>query len=189
MTAVDSALGAGPAPDAPSRTLPAVRRTLLTAIAALFALATVVLFFAARSYGLSAADRSYDHLLRASALSMADSVAFVQGRWQVDLPYAALDLLAMAPEDRAFYRIAGPDGATITGYADLPPPPASLSRGDADGQQPVFFSAHYRGPPAMALGTATKRTGAPREWARKKTGCWPSASPLEGEAGGGGRSA
>lgn len=161
MAAVDGALGAGPAPDAPVRTLPAVRRTLLTAIAALFALATVVLFFAARSYGLSAADRSYDHLLRASALSMADSVAFVQGRWQVDLPYAALDLLAMAPEDRAFYRIAGPDGATITGYADLPAPPASLPAGDADGLQPVFFGAQYRGAPVRFVAVPRAIAGGP----------------------------
>lgn len=161
MTAADGALGAGPAPEAPVRTLPAVRRTLLTAIGALFALATVVLFFAARSYGLSAADRSYDHLLRASALSMADSVAFVQGRWQVDLPYAALDLLAMAPEDRAFYRIAGPDGATITGYANLPVPPVSLSTGDADGLQPVFFSAQYRGAPVRFVAVPRAIAGGP----------------------------
>src|SRR5574343_282264 len=107
-------------PASPSlvRTLPAVRHTLLRAIYALFVLATVVLFFAARSYGQRAADGSYDHLLQASALSMADSVALVQGQWQVDLPYAALDVLAMAREDRAFYRIVGPGGRTITGYDD-----------------------------------------------------------------------
>ncbi len=147
--------------DAPVRTLPAVRRTLLASIATLFALATVVLFFAARSYGLSAADRSYDHLLRASALSMADSVAFVQGRWQVDLPYAALDLLAMAPEDRAFYRIAGPDGASITGYADLPRPPAALSTADAEGLQPVFFTGEYRGAPVRFVAVPRAIAGGP----------------------------
>ncbi|WP_311220671.1 MULTISPECIES: sensor histidine kinase [unclassified Acidovorax] len=128
---------------APARTLPAVRRTLLVSITVLFVLATVVLFFAARSYGLRAADRSYDHLLRASALSMADSVAVVEGRWQVDLPYAALDLLAAAPEDRAYYRITGPQGDTITGYGDLPAPPGSAGAS----AQPLFFDARYRGEP------------------------------------------
>ncbi len=131
---------AGPA----ERSLPSVRRTLLVSIGTLFLLATVALFFAARSYGLRAADRSYDHLLRASALSMADSVGFVQGQWQVDLPYAALDLLAMAPQDRAFYRIAGPDGQTITGYGDLPAPPERPAAGAGDGAA-VFFDATYRG--------------------------------------------
>lgn len=171
-TQADPADPAGPARPAaappgqpPVRTLPAVRRTLLTAIATLFALATVVLFFAARSYGQSAADRSYDHLLRASALSMADSVAFVQGRWQVDLPYAALDLLAMAPQDRAFYRIAGPDDAPITGYADLPRPPAAngaqAPAGDADGLQPVFFTALYRGAEARFVVVPRAIAGGP----------------------------
>ena len=126
------------------RTLPAVRHTLLRAICALFVVATVVLFGAARSYGQRAADGSYDHLLKASALSMADSVAFAQGQWQVDLPYAALDLLAMAPEDRAFYRIAGPDGSILTGYADLPVPPAGLPR-EAGPAQAQFFDQTYRG--------------------------------------------
>ncbi len=128
------------------RTLPAVRHTLLRAICALFVVATVVLFWAARSYGQRAADGSYDHLLKASALSMADSVAFAQGQWQVDLPYAALDLLAMAPDDRAFYRIAGPDGRTLTGYADLPVPPAGLPR-EAGPAQAQFFDQTYRGEP------------------------------------------
>lgn len=127
--------------------LPSVRRALLSSIGALFLLATVVLFFAARGYGLRAADRSYDHLLRASALSMADSVGFVQGQWQVDLPYAALDLLAMAPQDRAFYRIVGPDGRTITGYDDLPAPPGLVAGRFPGGAQDgaAFFDLAYRG--------------------------------------------
>lgn len=128
----------------PARALPAVRHTLLRAICALFLLATAVLFFAARSYGQRAADGSYDHLLKASALSMADSVAFAQGQWQVDLPYAALDVLAMAPEDRAFYRITGPDGQTITGYADLPEPAAPLLR-EVGPAQAIFFDHDFRG--------------------------------------------
>lgn len=117
-----------------------IRRTLLIYLGALSLIGAVLLFLAARSYGRSAADRSYDHLLVASALSIADSVALVDGQWQVDLPYAALDLLAMAPEDRVFYRVAGAEGATITGYADLPAPPA-LPR---DGR-PRLFDAVYRG--------------------------------------------
>eukprot|EP01034_Spumella_vulgaris_P044152 gene44152-54879_t len=149
------------------RTLPAVRHTLLRAICALFVVATVVLFGAARSYGQRAADGSYDHLLKASALSMADSVAFAQGQWQVDLPYAALDLLAMAPEDRAFYRIAGPDGSTLTGYADLPAPPAGLPR-EAGPAQAQFFDQTYRGervrfavvPRYIAPSFLTRPTGA-----------------------------
>ncbi|QWP78104.1 sensor histidine kinase N-terminal domain-containing protein [Lysobacter sp. K5869] len=117
-----------------------IRKTLLIYLGALSLIGAALLFLAARSYGRAAADRSYDHLLISSALSIADSVALVDGQWQVDLPYAALDLLAMAPEDRVYYRVSSREGPTITGYADLPAPP-SLPR---DGQ-PRLFDAMYRG--------------------------------------------
>lgn len=122
-----------------------IRRTLLVYLGVLSLIGAVLLFLAARSYGRAAADRSYDHLLIASALSIADSVALVDGQWQVDLPYAALDLLAMAPEDRVYYRVssnrvAGRDGGTITGYADLPAPPSPPLDG-----KPKLFDAMYRG--------------------------------------------
>ncbi len=122
-----------------------IRRTLLVYLGVLSLIGAVLLFLAARSYGRAAADRSYDHLLIASALSIADSVALVDGQWQVDLPYAALDLLAMAPEDRVYYRVsssrgAGRDGGTITGYADLPAPPSPPLDG-----KPKLFDAMYLG--------------------------------------------
>ncbi|ROR17077.1 two-component system sensor histidine kinase TctE [Comamonas sp. BIGb0124] len=162
---------AAPAPSSPGRSAGSLRRTLLLLLGLLFALATLALFFGARSYGERAADRSYDHLLQSSALSMADSISVVQNRWQVDLPYAALDLLAMAPEDRAFYRIVAPDGQTITGYGDLPAGP-QVPAAAAQGLSPaapgvVFFDARYRGerlrfvrvPRYIAGGDAAATTG------------------------------
>jgi two-component system sensor histidine kinase TctE len=121
-------------------TAPSIRRTLLLWLGLLFAVGMAVLFLAARSYGHGAADLSYDRLLRASALAIAESVSLSQGRWMVDLPYTALDLLAMAPDDRVFYRVAAPDGSTVTGYDDLPTPPQAPV---ADRTQ--FFDAMYRG--------------------------------------------
>ncbi|MCD7097703.1 sensor histidine kinase [Stenotrophomonas sp. MMGLT7] len=120
--------------------VPSIRRTLWLYLGVLSALGAVLLFFAARDYGQRAANRSYDHLLVSSALSIIDSVALVDGQWQVDLPYAALDLLAMAPEDRVFYRVSDGGDRTVTGYADLPPAP----RAGADGA-PQLFDAPYSG--------------------------------------------
>ena len=116
-----------------------LRRTLLLYLGALLAVFAVALLFAARDYGQRAANRSYDHLLVSSALSIADSVALVDGQWQVDLPYAALDLLAMAPEDRVFYRVSDARDQTVTGYADLPLPPHAPS------DRPQLFDALYSG--------------------------------------------
>ncbi|WP_420007723.1 sensor histidine kinase N-terminal domain-containing protein [Xanthomonas sacchari] len=122
---------------------PSIRRTLLRYLGALSLLGAVALFFVARDYGQHAANRSYDHLLVSSALSIVDSVALAGGQWQVDLPYAALDLLAMAPEDRVFYRVFDARGRTITGYDDLPAAP-SLPRASAP---PRLFDAVYSGEP------------------------------------------
>ncbi|KAF1022880.1 MAG: Sensor protein QseC [Paracidovorax wautersii] len=139
----------------PARSL---RTVLLGALGLLFALATVALYAGARSYGARAADRSYDHLLQSSALSMADSVTFVQGQWQVDLPYAALDLLAMAPQDRAYYRIVAPDGRTITGYGDLP---AGEGGAAWAAGVPRFFTAPYRGEPVRFVQIPRYISGSP----------------------------
>ncbi len=116
-----------------------LRRTLLLYLGGLLAVFSVALLFAARDYGQRAANRSYDHLLVSSALSIADSVALVDGQWQVDLPYAALDLLSMAAEDRVFYRLTDSRGNLITGYGDLPSPPRR------PGLQPQLFDAAYSG--------------------------------------------
>ncbi|CAE6831023.1 Sensor protein QseC [Xanthomonas arboricola pv. corylina] len=126
----------------PRMVAPSIRRTLLLYLGSLSLLGAVVLFFAARDYGERAANRSYDHLLVSSALSIVDSVALVGGDWQVDLPYASLDLLGMAPEDRVFYRVFDAQGRTITGEESLPLP----ARAPGD-ERPVLFDADYSGEP------------------------------------------
>ncbi|MCS3747372.1 two-component system sensor histidine kinase TctE [Xanthomonas arboricola] len=126
----------------PLTVAPSIRRTLLLYLGCLSLLGAVVLFFAARDYGERAANRSYDHLLVSSALSIIDSVALVGGDWQVDLPYASLDLLGMAPEDRVFYRVFDAQGRTITGEDRLPLP----ARAPGD-ERPVLFDAQYSGEP------------------------------------------
>lgn len=124
---------------ADTRSPSSLRRTLTLYLGLLLAVFAVALLFAARDYGQRAANRSYDHLLVSSALSIIDSVALVDAQWQVDLPYASLDLLAMAPDDRVFYRVYDARGRTVTGYPDLPPPPRPAS------DEPQLFDAAYSG--------------------------------------------
>lgn len=133
MPAVRAAMTTDP------RTSGSIRHTLWLYLGAFLALFAVALLFGARAYGQRAANRSYDHLLVSSALSIIDSVALVEAQWQVDLPYAALDLLAMAPEDRVFYRVSDARDQTVTGYADLPLPPHAPS------DRPQLFDALYSG--------------------------------------------
>ncbi len=115
-----------------------LRRRLIVAIGGVFLIATVVLFFAAEEYGRRAADKAYDRLLAASALAIADQVYAVDGVITVNLPYSSLEMLAFARRDRVFYRVAGPDGDTVTGYEDLPLPKTVATA------TPRFFDAPYR---------------------------------------------
>ncbi|MFV0384692.1 sensor histidine kinase [Paracoccus sp. (in: a-proteobacteria)] len=77
---------------------------------------------ASASYGRRAADRAFDRLLHGAATQIVEAVSFSDGRLVVDIPLSALQLLSLAPRDRVFYTVLGPDGARLTGDA-LPPPP------------------------------------------------------------------
>ena len=62
------------------------------------------LYFLLAGYAARAADRAFDQLLLASALSIAESIQVDGGAIDVDLPYASLALLATGRRDRIFYR-------------------------------------------------------------------------------------
>ncbi len=100
-----------------------------------------------------AADRAYDQLLLASASAIAErTVIRDEGLW-VDIPYAALNMLASTAQDRVFYAVSALNGAVITGYDDLPPPPNS-SRTDTD-KNLLFYDAVYKGAPIRVVALKT----------------------------------
>ncbi|RHW18220.1 sensor histidine kinase [Sphingomonas gilva] len=104
----------------------------------------IILYLAARANSQVAADRSYDRLLAGAALSIAETLSIDAGEVRVDIPYAALDMLSAAPDDRVFYRVIGPAGNTVTGYSDLPRA-RTPRRGDRGVNPSQFFDARYRG--------------------------------------------
>lgn len=62
-----------------------------------------------------------DRVLIGSALAIAERVTVDQsGGLEVDLPYSSLEMLASTAQDKVFYRVDGPVGSFMTGYADLP---------------------------------------------------------------------
>lgn len=105
-------------------------------------LVSTALFFEAYRSAREAADRAYDRVIAASVLAIADRVVSADGALDVDLPYVALEMLSTEADDRVFYRVAEPDGALVTGYADLPPPPDGRLPED---DEPFFYDAEYRG--------------------------------------------
>jgi len=130
-----------------SKPVASLKARLVTRMGILLLAGTVVMYLAARVYGMHAADISYDRLLAGSALSIAETLSVDGEQVRVDIPYAALDMLSAAPEDRVFYRVIGPDGQTVTGYDDLARIPG-LGQRDipvSDIPAPHFFNARYRG--------------------------------------------
>lgn len=121
-----------------------LRARLAGTLGMLFLVGMILLYVAARSYSALAADRSYDRVLVGSVMSIAETISASNGRISVDIPYSALDMLSAAPDDKVFYRIIAPDGQTVTGYDDLPRPPAH-ARNKTNYQQTNFFEARYRG--------------------------------------------
>lgn len=90
------------------------------AIFVIFGAGSIVALLAAWLFARSAADEAYDGLLQSAAVQMADTVAQVDGRYRVLPPDSAFDTLAFAEDDRFFYSVRAPNGALLTGYADLP---------------------------------------------------------------------
>ena len=88
-------------------------------------------------------DRSFDQLLTASASSVAEALSLDRGKIDLDLPYAALDMLSAASDDRVFYAVTDPTGQIISGYGDLPEGPIHAT----DRQTPLMFDSVYRGVP------------------------------------------
>lgn len=109
---------------------------LAATIALILAAGGLVISIAAYAYGRQAAQQAYDRLLAGAAFQIVQSVSIVDGRVVVNLPASAFELLALAPDDRVFYRVVGPEGLTITGYDDLPSPAPG-------GEDLTFYSSEY----------------------------------------------
>ena len=125
------------------KTLPrtiSLRVRLAGSLCLVFLVGMLSLYFAARSHAEAAANRSYDRLLLGSALSIAETISIAGEDVRVDLPYAALDMLSAAPDDRVFYSVTGPRGDRVTGDTDLP-----SEAGFRDHEGPYFFDAEYKG--------------------------------------------
>ncbi|OZI20577.1 HAMP domain-containing histidine kinase [Bordetella genomosp. 9] len=89
-----------------------------------------------RDYAHSAADRAFDRLLAASALTIAGSVQIDENDVTAEPPFSSLAMLS--GNDRVFYSVRNASGKPVTGYDDLAPG-LPLARSAS----PVFSDAVY----------------------------------------------
>lgn len=117
-----------------------LHRRLIVRLAAVLGVVVCLILVLIGSDARQAADDAYDQVLLASALSIGDGIRADPHRLSVDLPHAALGILAMADRDRAFYKVLDDEQNVIVGYADLPGERRS-------NEKPLFSDASYRGVP------------------------------------------
>lgn len=115
-----------------------IRRRILALAVALLLGAAVILVVFIRDYAERAADRAFDRLLAASALTIAGAVQVENDAVIVELPFASFGMFS--GRDRVFYAVEDPRGRAVTGYDDLS---ANLMEMQSAG--PVFQDAMYRG--------------------------------------------
>ncbi|MBO6900386.1 MAG: sensor histidine kinase [Rhizobiaceae bacterium] len=107
-------------PVRPARRKPSLALRIGVAVTLVVALAATAALFSAWRYGWQAANEAFDRLLTGASLQIIERIGVVDDSIVVDVPASAFELLALAREDRVFYRVIGPDGSTLTGYDDLP---------------------------------------------------------------------
>ena len=87
-----------------------------------------------------------DRLLLAAARVLAEQVQVEDGHVSALIPPSALGIFASVGQDRALYKITGPDGGLIAGYPDVAAPPRV-----AEPEEPVFFSSRFRSQDVRAV--------------------------------------
>lgn len=112
------------------------RRLLLWLFLATAVIGLAALFDTWRE-ALRTAQGVSDRVLVGSALAIAERVTVDEsGGLEVDIPYSSLEMLTSTAQDKVFYRVDGPIGTFLTGYADLPVIAASAAGA-------AFADGHY----------------------------------------------
>lgn len=115
-----------------------ITRRLITGTALLLIGSFLLLTFGVWKYAKTTADISYDRLLVGSAYAILERVTSREGSVEVDIPYAALEILSMAPNDKVYYQVNGPGDEYLTGYETFPTDPDLKSS-----TTPVYYDAVY----------------------------------------------
>jgi two-component system sensor histidine kinase TctE len=122
-----------------------LRGRLIRRLALLFILIFLIGGLGTYRSARQAADTAYDRTLLASARSISDGLYAVAGKLAANVPYIALDSFAYDSAGRIYYQVLGPQGELISGYEQLPPPPAKTPRTNDYPALAKFYDGEYRG--------------------------------------------
>jgi two-component system sensor histidine kinase TctE len=115
-----------------------IRQRLILQLLVLVAVLSWVLYLSVKTVAGSAVETTQDAILGSATIAIAEELRGGEDGVDVDIPYTAFSMLGATGEDRVFYRIII-DGATVTGYDDLP-----LAEEPLGGLSPVFYTRNYQ---------------------------------------------
>jgi two-component system sensor histidine kinase TctE len=121
-----------------------LRGRLLRRLAVLLALILMLSSLSAYWSARQAADTAYDRTLLASARAIADGLYTTAERLNANVPYVALDTFAYDSAGRIYYQVLDVQGALVSGYEDLPPPPPGTKRTEDYPALARFYDAEFR---------------------------------------------
>lgn len=116
---------------------------LTVAISLVLLLGAGTLAYAAFNYAHTAADDAYDRLLLGAASQIGETIRVEDEAITSDIPVSAFETLSVSRQERVYYRVIGPDGASLTGYDDLQIPQGQLKLGTS----PQVWDATFAGYP------------------------------------------
>lgn len=115
---------------------------LTALISAILLGGAAILAVAASYYARIAADNAYDRVLLGAARQISETLSAENGAVEADVPVSALETLSISRSARIYYRIAT-KAAEVTGYGDLPLPPAAADGGAG----PFVADTEFKGRP------------------------------------------
>jgi two-component system, OmpR family, sensor histidine kinase TctE len=125
-----------------------LRRTLLVGLLVPVLLLVAVNTVSLYREALAAANIAYDRTLLASAKTIGEQLTVsgygAQARLSATVPYSALEAFESDNQSRMYYKVTGPDGAVVSGFADLPPWSGTLPVRPAYAALVDFYDDTYR---------------------------------------------
>lgn len=116
----------------PNHHPPSLRRQLvswlLVPVLAIWVFGGIMSYFIAVRF----ADLAHDRSLFDSTLTLASEVKSEGGSIIVNQPDTALNMIAIDPYDKVFFKVSDPEHGMIAGRPDLPAPPESLAPGESE---------------------------------------------------------
>lgn len=110
---------------APSLRVQLLRR-LLPPLVGLLSLGGLLAYFPSIDF----ATQAYDQALTDAGIALGERIRVAGGGYSIDLSGAADQVLRTDEHDTIYYRVRAPDGTTLAGEHDLPPPPAGAQPHD-----------------------------------------------------------